>query len=411
MKKWLKWLLLGLTPLLALAYVSACIWLNLNVARLIFPRNAPFIPPSASLALNQERVEFGEANGTKFVGWIIPCLPQDHSDQWLLYFHGNGSNVSSSADIYDDFRSLGFNVIAPEYPGYSDAPGAPSETLIELESEVAFDYLLEVRRVSPNKVVIFGGSLGAAFAIDLAVRRRPGALVEWGGFTSIIAAAPKYYHLFPLGLLIKNKFDSDKKIGKVNSPVLVMHSTEDTFIPFSHAQTLYTLAPSPKRLVKLRGQHGLNQPCAIVNPDFYQQLVSFLNSEAGFNLRQPTPSIAPVVARVLESQGIDAAIREYDSLARQNPRRYNFREAELDSLGQELLEKHKANDAIEILKLNTEQFPDSFTAFDSLADAYAAAGKNNEAIQNYQRSLALFPAKENYSRTKLERLQHQLKGD
>jgi tetratricopeptide (TPR) repeat protein len=112
------------------------------------------------------------------------------------------------------------------------------------------------------------------------------------------------------------------------------------------------------------------------------------------------PSIAPVIAATIDSRGIEAALAQYRSLREENPTRYNFREAQLNYLGYDLLGQKKYSEAIAVLKLNAEQYPQSFNVFDSLADAYVAAGKDAEAMQSYRQSLAVFPDKANYSRPK-----------
>jgi uncharacterized protein len=410
MRKWIKRVLWSLVALALVAYLGACVWLRANENRLVFARSLPYIPPPAELNLNQERVEFGEVDGTKLFAWLVPSLPADSPDNWLILFHGSGDNVSLNVSVYDDFRAMGLNVMAPEYPGYVGSPGEPSEAIIEREAKAAYDYLRTVKHVPAKKIVIFGGSIGAAFAIDLASRVEAGALVEHAGFTSISAMGRKMFPFLPISLLIRSRMESDKKIGRVRMPVLVMHSTEDDLIPFTHAERLYELAPSPKHLVKLRGPHGGPSSTLFLNPDFYSEIAQFLNAEAGFQLRTPPPSIAPVIAATIDSRGIEAALAQYRSLLGERPRRYKFRESELNYLGYDLLEKKKFSEAIAVLRLNAEQFPRSSNVFDSLGDAYVAAGKNAEALESFRRSLALFPQAENVSRSKLDQLQRKVQA-
>jgi predicted negative regulator of RcsB-dependent stress response len=116
------------------------------------------------------------------------------------------------------------------------------------------------------------------------------------------------------------------------------------------------------------------------------------------------------VEATLNANGIDAAVARYRSLREESPQNYNFREAELDELGFDLLEKEQFDESIAVLQLNADQFPQSFTAFDSLGDAYAEAGKDAEAIQSYQRSLSIFSDPANQSRPKLEALQQKARG-
>src|SRR5258706_15093320 len=134
MWKWLRRVLWILSFLLIIAYVGACVWIRVNEARIAFNRQLPYVPPWPSLALNQQRVAFADLDGTKAFAWLISSLPGDTANDWLVFFHGTGDNVSLSSNAYDQYRSMGFNVMAPEYPGYVDSPGVPSEASIEREA-------------------------------------------------------------------------------------------------------------------------------------------------------------------------------------------------------------------------------------------------------------------------------------
>ena len=410
MQQWLKRILWGLSVLLAVGYFGVCVWLRMNETKIIFPRAQAYSPPLSSLLLNQQRVAFGEADGTKLFAWIVPCLRPDSNDKWLLLFHGNGDNVSRGAAFYDDLREMGFSVMAPEYPGYLDSPGEPSEAVIGREAEIAYDYLRTVKHVPAKNLVIYGGSLGAAFAIDLASRVEAGALVEHEGFSSIVAMGQELYPFLPINLVIKSKLESGKKIGQVRMPILLLHSVDDRTVPFAHAERLYELAHSPKRLIRLRGSHSGPGLAELLNPGFLSEIVAFLNAEADLHLRPPLPSISSVITATIDSQGIEAALAEYRSLFAEFPRRYKFREPELNTLGLYLLESKRINDAIAVLRLNAEQFPQSSGALDSLGDAYAAGGNDADAIRSYERSLALSPEGMSPSLTKLDHIRHKVQA-
>ena len=411
-RRWIKRVSWILAILLVLAYAGVCVWLRVNETRLVFSRTMHSIPPSPSLALNEQRVEFGDLDGTKLYAWLVSSLPKDTANVWLMFFHGSGDNVSVNQNAYDDYRSMGFNVMAPEYPGYPGSPGVPSEAGVEREAQAAFEYLRSVKQVPAKNIVIFGASLGSAIAIDLASRVDAGALIVASGLASVVATGQKAYPILPIRLLLRNPFESTKKIGRARMPVLVIHSVADERFPLAeNGQRLYELASSPKQFLKIRGEHGEGVTHATVNPNFYSDIVTFLNTQAGFRLRRPLPSIAPVLSVTIDTAGIEAALAQHRSLSRENPRRYNFREPELNHLGYYLLQKKKINEAIAIFQLNAEQFPQSFNVFDSLGDAYVAAGNDTEAIESYRHALALFPGEGNHIRVKLDRLRSKPRGD
>jgi uncharacterized protein len=404
MPRWMKLSFGAVLCVALIGYIGVCVWFIANESRLVFTRELSFVPPSPYLKLHQRRIQFANSDGSKLCGWIIPSSPEAESNLWMLHFHGSGDNVSLNTNAYDDYRNLGFNILAPEYPGYLDCPGKPSESAVESEAKAAYDYLRTIKGVPPKNIVIFGHSLGSGIAFDLASRVEAAAVIEHEGFSSAVALAKEFYPLLPMGSLMRNRFESDKKISLVKMPILFLHSSEDEVIPLAHAQRLYELARSPKRLAVLRGRHGPVQASPLVNPDFVAEIASFLRKGAGMNVREPRPSIATLMAAVIQSEGIEAAVDGYTRLRAENANAYNFREPELNALGYALLEKKKPKEAIAVLRLNAEQFPDSFNAFDSLGDAYVAAGDHRNAINSYQQSLALFPEAGNYSRIKLDRL-------
>jgi tetratricopeptide (TPR) repeat protein len=106
-------------------------------------------------------------------------------------------------------------------------------------------------------------------------------------------------------------------------------------------------------------------------------------------------SIAEVLSQTISSSGVDAAIKQYHDLNSSQPTIYNFDEAELNSLGYELLGSKKFKDAIRIFQLNVEAYPQSGNVYDSLAEAYMDNGDRQLAIANYQKSLQLDPSNKN----------------
>jgi hypothetical protein len=105
----------------------------------------------------------------------------------------------------------------------------------------------------------------------------------------------------------------------------------------------------------------------------------------------PRRSISEALSATIASSGVDAAVKQYHDLKAAQPTIYNFDEDELNSLGYRLLNAKKFNDAIRILRLNVEAYPQSGNVYDSLGEAYMDAGNKPLAITNYQKSLQLNP--------------------
>lgn len=199
-----------------------------------------------------EDCEFYTIDGVKLHGWF--CTPHKNgapvpADRVLLYFHGNAGNITNRYDKITYLMELPVKVFIIDYRGYGKSEGKPSEKGLYRDARAAWDYLVTQRDIRPNRIVIFGKSLGGAPAIDLAARVSPAGLVVQSTFTSIpdMAAAVMYVPRF----LVSNKMDSINKIGFVSCPKLVIHSPADEVVPFEMGKRLFEAAREPKQFLEV----------------------------------------------------------------------------------------------------------------------------------------------------------------
>lgn len=172
----------------------------------------------------------------------------------LLYLHGARWNVTGSAPRIHRMQQLGFSVLAIDYRGFGKSSRTlPSEETAYEDARAAWDWL--ATRYSGRARYVFGHSLGGAIAIDLAsrVQDEQGVIVE-GTFTSIpdVASSMKWGWL-PIGPLITQRFESVKKVASVESPLLVVHGSEDRLIPSALGQRLYDAAKGRKQFLLVEG--------------------------------------------------------------------------------------------------------------------------------------------------------------
>ena len=112
----------------------------------------------------------------------------------------------------------------------------------------------------------------------------------------------------------------------------------------------------------------------------------------GFPSPEGRKPVGAVVYDTIQKEGLQAAIQQYKLLKQQQPDAYAFNPGQLNLVGRRLLQHGKYREALEILKMNTELFPNMATIVDSLGDAYVAVGENENAIQTFKKSLAIDPA-------------------
>jgi fermentation-respiration switch protein FrsA (DUF1100 family) len=244
--------LVALVLLIVLAYLGAIVWLITQETRLVFQAGRPLGAGRPEFPYQQ--IDLPRSDGAQQVAWVMR-----HPDArtWVLFLHGNAATIASRVNIarYRELRALGLNVLAPEYRGFAGLPGTPSEASLAADARAAFDYLTDTLRVSPARIAIYGWSLGSAVAVDLASHVSEGALVVEGAPSSLVAIGQAQYPMFPVRVLMRNPFESIRKIDRVRSPMLFLHSPEDEIIPFSEGKRLFEAAPPPKRFVEVRGGH------------------------------------------------------------------------------------------------------------------------------------------------------------
>jgi fermentation-respiration switch protein FrsA (DUF1100 family) len=258
------------------AYIAAAGWLIANETRLLFASGRPLghLRPRAPF----ESVSGAGPAGQPQLVWLMRAATDSDRRPWIIFLHGNDANVGSRLNIehYEGLRALGVNVAAPEYRGFAGMPGVPSEAGLDADAASAYDYLRGRLGIEPRRIVIYGWSLGSGVAVDLAARVDEGGVILEGAPASIVAIGQQRYRLFPVRLLIRNPFDSIRKIDRVHAPMLFLHSPEDAVIPIAEGRRLFDAAPQPKQWMEVAGGHVY---ASEKDPRFFSRIEAFLRTE------------------------------------------------------------------------------------------------------------------------------------
>jgi fermentation-respiration switch protein FrsA (DUF1100 family) len=150
----------------------------------------------------------------------------------VLFFYGNAMCLNYATPIYHRFRSLGLNVIVPDYLGYGMSGGRPSEQGCQETADAVYDYAVSTRGVEPRRIVAAGWSLGGAVAIDLAARQQVGGLIAFSTFTSTNDMARTFAPVPLPRWFFVHRFESLKKLPTVACPILLGHGRRDSLVPF-----------------------------------------------------------------------------------------------------------------------------------------------------------------------------------
>ncbi len=212
----------------------------------------------ASEGLPYEDLTLRSSDGVRLSAWYIPSEVSKGS---VIICHGNARNMSSDLDAVMMFHGLGFHVLIMDYRGYGKSEGSPDEQGTYRDAQAAWDWLVQSKQESPDRIVICGRSLGAAIAADLASKNTPEALILEAAFTSLPDAAQGLYPYFPVKFFLRYRYDTLSKLKHIRCPILVVHSRDDELVPFHHAQRLYAAVIGKKDLIELGGPHkGGYQP-------------------------------------------------------------------------------------------------------------------------------------------------------
>ena len=237
-----------------------------------FPERDIFQDPS-DFGLEFEDVYLTTSDGVRIHGWFVP----GSGGPTLVWFHGNGGNISHRVDnIAGLNRRLGVSILIIDYRGYGLSEGSPTEQGTYLDAEAAVAHALSRPDVDPERVVLFGRSLGCAVAAEMAVRHDAYAVVLESPFTSVLAMARQAYPFLPgVGLLVGDMYDTLDKVARIDAPIMVLHGDSDEIVPFEMGREVFEAAPEPKRFYIIRGA-GHNDTYAAGGASYLDALGSFL---------------------------------------------------------------------------------------------------------------------------------------
>ena len=197
-----------------------------------------------------EEVQFQNSKKESIHGVYFPYQKIDSQNPpigTILYFHGNGENVSHLLDWGEKMRSdFRCNVLVFDYAGYGKSEGKPTAPGVLDDGLAALNYLKQKNEIPAEQIILYGFSLGGSVAVDLASKHEVKALIVESSFTSLDDMGRHLLPFLPAGYFLREPLASGKKIGKVRCPVFISHGRADQVIPFSQGQRLFEAAKEPK---------------------------------------------------------------------------------------------------------------------------------------------------------------------
>lgn len=172
----------------------------------------------------------------------------------VLFAHGNAGNLGHRAPLLGDFvRHTGARTLLFDYSGYGGNEGRPSEDEVYRDGLAAYDHLM-AEGVRPERLVLYGESLGGAVALKVASERPVAGVVVQAPFSSLSSFARRLYPWLPLGaVLVRGAFPNAERASRLAVPLLVVHGTADEVVPFAEGRAVHAAAPAGTELLPIEG--------------------------------------------------------------------------------------------------------------------------------------------------------------
>jgi len=272
--------------LLLTALLSSC-------TSLFFHPHNVLIDTPDKYGIKYQTENFKAADDTSLNAWFFPAQNKqgEQAQATVLFLHGNAENISTHFRNIAWLPAEGFNVLALDYRGYGASEGTPTLAGMQLDIDAAMKHLLAHKNVDPNKIIIFGQSLGGALAIHYTAhsgyRANIRAIIIDSAFYDYRQIAREKLAASPLTWLLQwlpwvsvdNDYSPAKSVAALSPlPLLLLHGEQDVVVPPHHTQQLLTRAGEPKTYWLIPGA-GHTQ--SLHNEAIRKKLVEFMLRHSG----------------------------------------------------------------------------------------------------------------------------------
>jgi len=222
-------------------------YILLVIAVFFFQRNLLYHPSVNNYLkddLGVEPTEIKKVNITTedkidLVGWFYN--KDIKKFKTIIFLHGNAGSLQNRTYKLNHFKDLDVNFLIIAWRGFSGNMGKPSEMGLYEDARSAVRWLNK-KGIKDENIILYGESLGTAIAVEIAQNKKYAGVILESPFTSMVNMGKKYYPFFPVSFLLKDKYESYKKIIKVSVPILIMHGKVDKIVPYTMGKKMYELA-------------------------------------------------------------------------------------------------------------------------------------------------------------------------
>ena len=256
-----SWLLIVPLAIAAGGYLAAMAYMKVNERSFVYHPELyggrGMVAPAADLRVTATRIR--SIDSLELSTWTIP--PADSATAlgyWVIVNHGNAGNISLALrqEWSRALAAQGVGIVSYDYRSYGVSDDGPlDEEALYRDAQSVYDWMVRVKGIDPQRIIIYGHSLGSGVATHLAANVEAAGVILEGAFTSIPDVGASRYPWMPIRLLSGERFASVERIDSIAMPKLFMHASDDGVIPFEFGKRLYDAAPAPKEFVTLTGGH------------------------------------------------------------------------------------------------------------------------------------------------------------
>jgi fermentation-respiration switch protein FrsA (DUF1100 family) len=221
--------------------------------------------------LLHEEVTFDTEDNKRLHGWFFPL---QGDAPVILFCHGNAGNISHRLENVKLLLDQQLQVFIFDYRGYGKSNGRPSERGLYRDGLAAYDFLANRKSIPPDRILLFGRSLGASVAIEITLRREVKSLIVESAFTSTKGMAKTLFPFMLLSPFLPAHYNNLEKIARVNVPKLFVHGEDDEIVSFSMGQKLYQAAKAPKFFFPIKAA-GHNDTYIVGGNEYFKTLAAF----------------------------------------------------------------------------------------------------------------------------------------
>ena len=224
------------------------IYIFILISTYVFQRNLLYHPKENNyygdeILLHIEKIKIITKDNIELETWYHEKNINDFKT--ILFLHGNAGSLENRIHKINHFKEMKVNLVIIAWRGFSGNKGEPTEKGLYEDARSAIGWLKK-KGINEKNIILYGESLGTGIAVEIAQNKNFAGIILESPFTSMIEAGKGKYPFLPVRFLLKDKYESDKKIKNIKSPILVMHGKADNIVPFYMGKKIYELANSPK---------------------------------------------------------------------------------------------------------------------------------------------------------------------